>query len=330
VVLAALAPLAAGAIAPSVAGAASNGLWSVFPTAPAGRQAQPYVTPDLTPGTQSGGSVTIDNYTGEPLSVDLYAADAFNTAGGGLSLRRQIDPQVGIGRWLHLDESHVVVPARGAVEVGYVIDTPDNAAPGDHVGGIVAEETTGTPAKAGAVPITVLEAVGVRVYARVRGPLHPRLSLAHLSVEIPRPLSSQFGGQVTARVRLSLRDVGNTVVTPTVRVSMTNPLGRTGSKVRVALPELLPGSSLTPTLLVPGVAPLVHLRTSVSVVAAGARAGVTRQSWAVPWGLVALAALFVLLVVLALVVFRRRRRRRRRLVPASGQQADSVEPPAVR
>ena len=325
----ALAGLTSVVVAPSGAGAASNGLWSVFPTAPPGEQAQPYVTPELTPGTQSGGSVTIDNYTGEPLSVDMYAADAFNTAGGGLSLRRQIDPQVGIGRWLHLDRSHVVVAPRSATEVGYVIDTPDNAAPGDHVGGIVAEETTGTPARAGAVPITVLEAVGVRVYARVRGPLHPRLSLSRLSVGIPRPLSSQFGGQVTAKVHLTVRDVGNTVVTPTVRVSMTNLLGRTGSKVKVALPELLPGSSLTSTLLVPGVTPLVHLRTSVAAVATGARAGMTRQSWAIPWGLVALVALVALLVVLAMVVLLRRRRRRPP-AGASDDQAASVEPAAVR
>jgi hypothetical protein len=327
--VAGLAVVAMLAVTPLDAGAASNGLWSVFPSAPPGQPAPPFLTPELTPGTQSTGSVTVDNYTGSPLSVNLYAADAFNTAQGGLSLRRQIDPQFGIGRWLHLAESHLIVPPHSAVPVGYVIDTPRNATPGDHVGGIVAEDTAGTPAKAGAVPITVLEAVGVRVYARVRGPLHPGLSVSHLSVATPRPFSSQFGAPVRSEVRFTVRDSGNTVLTPTVRVRTTTPFGRTGSVVEVVLPQLLPGASVSSALTVKGVSPWVRLRTTVSVLAQGTRTTVATREWAVPWGLVALLALVLLLVVLLLWRRRRRRRLRRSWPPSEEQTADAAEPATV-
>lgn len=306
-----LVSVAVASVAVASAGAASNGLWSVFPTTAPGQPPQAYLTPELTPGTATFGSVTVDNFTEAPLTVDLYAADAFNTSDGALSLRRQIDPQYGIGRWLHLATSLLVVPPRGAAAVPFVIVTPRNATPGDHVGGIVAEETTGTRARAGSVPITVLEAVGVRIYAQVRGPLRPKLSISHASMTLERPLASQFGGAVTATVRLRVRDAGNTVLTPRVRVSLRSPFGSTGRTVAATLPQLLPGAAVTPSLRIPGVLPYGHLQATVSVVAPSARARVTLSRWVAPWGLVAIVAVLVVVLVLAVVALVRRRHRAR-------------------
>src|SRR6204780_4907545 len=87
--------------APS-AGAASNGLWSVYPTTVPGQPSRVFVQPELDPGKTYADSVTVANYTSAPLDFNLYGSDAFNTPGGGLSLRRRTDPQVDIGKWIVL------------------------------------------------------------------------------------------------------------------------------------------------------------------------------------------------------------------------------------
>ena len=174
-------------------GAASNGLWSVYPTTVAGQAPRVFVQPELIPGKKYADSITVANQTAAPLSFNLYGADAFNTPGGGLSLRRRSDPQVGIGAWIKLPSPTLSVPAHGQAVVPFSIDTPAGATPGDHVGGIVAEETQGTTAKQGSIPVTVIQAVAVRVYGRVKGPLKPELSVSQMKLAVDvvqRPVSS--------------------------------------------------------------------------------------------------------------------------------------------
>ena len=108
VVLALAAVLGLLAVAP--AGAASNGSWSVYPTGTPGTTPRVVFSPQLVPGKTVGDSVTVSNLSASPLSFELFAADAFNTPGGGLSLRRKVDPVEGIGAWIHLAHSAVHVP----------------------------------------------------------------------------------------------------------------------------------------------------------------------------------------------------------------------------
>src|SRR6516225_5673493 len=77
--------------------AASNGMWSVSPTTLPGHAPRAYVEPVLTPGKPYTDAVTVANYTEAPLTFHLYGADAINTPGDGLSLRRRTDVQSDIG-----------------------------------------------------------------------------------------------------------------------------------------------------------------------------------------------------------------------------------------
>ena len=142
------------------ASAASNGLWSVFPTTLPGQAPREFFNPVLQAGKTYADAVTVANYTAAPLTFNLYAADAFNTSDGGLSLRRRTDVQTDMGKWISLPYHMLAVPARSALIVPFAIVPPRDASPGDHVGGIVAEQTQGTQSHAGSVPITVVQAVG--------------------------------------------------------------------------------------------------------------------------------------------------------------------------
>lgn len=301
--------------------AASNGLWSVFPTTQTGESPRPFVEPELTPGKAYGDSVTVANYTAAPLDFHIYASDAINTSGGGLSLRPRTAVQQDIGGWIHLPYSTLRVPAHAAIEVPFTINPPQQATPGDHVGGIVAEDIQGTASKSGSVPVTVVQAVGVRIYGHVVGPLHPALALPQMSVSVHQSVGAQFSSSVDVRVTFHVHNSGNTVLSPMATVLLSSPLGTAATK-RFLVNEILPGSSLGYSLRFSGLTTYGHLRVEVSVNGQGANARKVSTVWTVPWVLVVLV---VLAIGAGVWVFVRRRRKRHRRV----KSADLYSPERV-
>ncbi|HEY1443478.1 MAG TPA: DUF916 domain-containing protein [Acidimicrobiales bacterium] len=302
--------------------AASNGLWSVFPTTHAGESPRPFVEPKLTPGKAYADSVTVANYTAAPLDFHIYASDAINTPGGGLSLRPRTAVQLDIGGWIHLPYSTLRVPAHVSSEVPFTINPPQQATPGDHVGGIVAEDLQRTASKSGSVPVTVVQAVGVRIYGHVAGPLHPGLALPEMSLSVHQSVAAQFTSSVDVRVAFHVHNSGNTVLSPTATVRLSSPLGTAATK-RFLVNEILPGNSLGYSLRFSGLTTYGHLRVEVSVVGEGAKARNASTVWTVPWALLALLVLALVLAVWLLV--RWRRRRGARVQPAELQTADTVD-----
>ena len=300
------------------ASAASNGLWSVYPTTLPGQAPRELFNPVLTPDKAYSDSVTVANYTRRPLTFNLYGSDVFNTPGGGLSLRRRTDTQVDLGKWITLPYRQLSVPARSYSIVPFTILPPSQASPGDYVGGIVAEETQGTTSHAGSVPITVVQAVGVRIYARVVGPLHPQLSIGGTSLSVRHTVASQFGGPVGATVKFTVTNAGNTVLNPIATVQLATPLG-TAARRTVTISQLLPGNSLAYSLNFPSVSAYGHLRASVTVSGLRAKATSTVSAWAVPW--VLLVIILVALFILAALFVRSRRRQRVAQVPSEPEPA---------
>ncbi|MFZ0250358.1 MAG: hypothetical protein WAL61_10475 [Acidimicrobiales bacterium] len=306
----------------SPAGAASNGSWSVYPTTLAGQAPRVVFSPELVPGKTIDDSVTVSNLSAATLSFELFAADAFNTPGGGLSLRRRVDPVEGIGAWIHLAHSAIIVPAHQSAAIPFVIVVPTNATPGDHVGGIVAEQTTGTPSSHGSVPVNVVQAVGVRVYGRVTGPLVTHLSVAKPLVAVHRTTGALFGAGTDASVSVRVENRGNVVLTPLAHLKVTSTFGPTTTRTFSTGP-LLPGESVARRFTVP-VRTTGQLVATLSAVASGAHATAVSSQFNLPWGLVALALVVVVGLVLTLLLRGwRRRRRAKHGAKASGREEDA-------
>ena len=291
--------------------AASNGTWSVYPTTAPGAKGRVVFSPTLTPGVTVPDSVTIANLSPSPRSFNLYAADAFNTPGGGLSLRRRVDPVEGMGAWIRLAHSAAVVPAHGSVAVPFVIVVPSQATPGDHVGGIVAEATSGTTSSRGSVPITVIQAVGVRVYGRVQGATMRRLAVEKPAVHVESSVAAAFGGSSRVTITVRVANRGNVVLTPVAHLQLRSTFGSVETQT-FELGPILPGESVTThhsaTVHVTG-----QLRATVSVAAGSTRASARSSAWSLPWGL--LMVLLVLLALVALFAMRKWGRRQGRPEP---------------
>ena len=106
--------------------------------------ARPDYVLSATPGAVFNDEIAIRNYSEQPLELQVYASDAFNTDDGGYDLNAANVEPTDIGTWVSLAQSTVTVPARGFVIVPFTITVPpqEEVRPGDHDGGIVASLRT--------------------------------------------------------------------------------------------------------------------------------------------------------------------------------------------
>ncbi|MDG4772880.1 DUF916 domain-containing protein [Solwaraspora sp. WMMD792] len=297
--------------------AAQSLTWGVAPSSPDGPNGRPAFEYKLDPGATLTDYVAITNHSDQPITLDVYASDAFTTDQGGFDLLPATGEPVDVGSWVTFESRTFTVPSTSRLDVPFTIAVPDNATPGDHPGGIVASlAATGTDAEGNQVAVD--HRVGSRIYLRVTGELQPGLDVVDLSTTYDGTWNPVGGGTVTTS--FTVRNTGNVRLTGRPELTVAGPFGLAGRSVTGdPLPEILPGDSFRTTIRVDGVPPMFRLgaRLTVAPVAVTdevldpAPATVTRESglWAVPW-----PQLVILLVIgLAgwLITARRRRARRR-------------------
>jgi hypothetical protein len=298
------------------ASAANNGAWSVAPTAPPGAYVgRGLFNLSLTPGQNYRDSVTVANETTAPLRFNFYAADAYNTANGGFSLHRRTDPKRDIAAWIQLPTEVLNVPARTEILVPFVVAVPPDATPGDHAGGIVAESTQGTTTQHGSVGVTVLQAVGTRVYGRVAGPINPSFNITNFSVNANRGLLGLLGGAVKTDVKYTIVNNGNVILNPKTGGQVSPLIGSSTNLNSVDVPVLLPHGTATVDQHVGGLYPIFQISSTLHVTATGysVTRTVAASTLVIPWLAIAIIALAVLVLF-----WRSRRRRRRAAVPPAG------------
>ncbi|MFI5496696.1 WxL protein peptidoglycan domain-containing protein [Actinoplanes sp. NPDC051859] len=320
--LAGLLILAALTPAPAQAAPADDLRWSIQPSTAKGPNGRDYIISRAAPGERLTDYVGITNLIKKPLTFSVYGTDAHTTEDGSFALLPAARKPTDIGSWITLGAQRYTVPANTRLDVPFAITVPANATPGDHAGGIIAslaqEQTDANGQK-----ILVDRRVAARVYLTVAGAAAPQLTIDTVRLEYAQSANPIDGGAMT--VRYLVRNTGNLRAGGTGAIRVTGPFGwelaNTGA---AAIPELLPGSSITVTEKILGVQPTVQLAAHVDVqpVAAGAtidKVSRTTSVWAWPWALVGLLA--VLLAYVGIRVVRRSRRKRRTAVTKLGSSA---------
>jgi hypothetical protein len=226
-----------------------------------------------------------------------------------------------VGTWLTLAQENVSVAPGKQTTLPFMLKVPRDAAPGDHVGAVVASSPTQGTGAHGEI-LTVDRRTGTRLYVRVSGAITPDLTVSNLETSYHHTVNS-FGGGATVKFRVENR--GNIRLSGAPVVSVGGPFGLFATKVVLPdITELLPGEHVDLSTDLSGVPALVLDSTKVSIQpkgdgAKGAPTGsASSLTFAPPivfLGLL-LAALFVLMAV---------RSRRRRLAP-SGPTPPSPAP----
>ncbi|MYV99905.1 DUF916 domain-containing protein, partial [Streptomyces sp. SID3343] len=252
----------AGATESAPAPAAAPTTWSVQPSTEHGPDDRPFFRYALAPAARRIDYVAVTNAGDSPLTVDLYAQDAFTTAAGGFDLLAAGRPPVDVGSWIRLKQTRVTVPPRSRSDVPFELSVPDNASPGDHAGGVVA--SVATPGRdAAGNRVLVDRRVGTRVHLRVDGPLRPALGAGGLSARV-HTAPDPFDGGLT--VTYTVRNTGNVRLGARPELTVRGPWGLTEKHRRLdPLPELLPGASVTRTVRVDGVTQAFRLDVDLAV-----------------------------------------------------------------
>ncbi|MBO4161350.1 WxL protein peptidoglycan domain-containing protein [Micromonospora antibiotica] len=316
---------------PPTRSAPSAATWGVAPSTPKGPNGRPAFTYKLDPGATLTDYVAVTNHSARPLTLNLYASDAFTTAQGGFDLLAGGQEPTDVGTWVRLTGDTVTIPSLSRLDVPFTLTVPHNATPGDHAGGIVAA-LAATTADAQGNQVAVDHRVGARIYLRVSGELQPALTVEDLRVRHTGSLNPLAGGTLTAT--FTIRNTGNVRLTgqPTLTAAGPFDLGRRSTD-GAALPEILPGGELTTTVRMTGVPPLFRLTVSAAVTPAAvgdqvldpqpqddtARATV----WMVPWPQLVLLVLLALVGWASIAARRRRARQLTRAVAAAREQGRS-------
>ena len=308
--------LICGSVLPASATSAKSTDRVTFGIAPAsarGPNGRSYLSYGVTPGAFLSDHVAVLNYSTVPLTLQVYVTNATETLSGGFGLAPAGQTLTGLESWVSVPSrlSTVSVPASsssgpGEVVIPLTVRIPDNATPGDRVGGVVASlRTVGTNAKGERV--ILLQRVGTRLFIRVNGKLAPRLTIADLETGYQGTLNPFGQGQV--KVSYLVRNTGNVdLALGHQAISVSGLLGITRHAGLGGVGLLIPGASIDESLVVHGVWPQFLLHTTVSaqpvVVAAGNALGsvsgaASTSLWAVPWSPLCLVAVIVLSFVLA-------------------------------
>ena len=244
------------------AGAATFGIQPA--TATARDKTRDSFTYQATPGAKKTDYDAVSNYSTSPLTLRIYATDAYNTADGGFTVLPLATKPRDVGLWVSFSSTALTLPAKSSQILPFTLTVPADAKPGDHVGGIMLSLTTqAADAKGG--QIAVESRVGTRLQVRVPGALKAQLTVSHVSVSYHGSSNPFGGGSVT--VSYTVANTGNVRLSGTQKVHVTSLFG--GSKPSLPVPdvkELLPGDQERVTATVRSVLPSFTSTAHISVV----------------------------------------------------------------
>lgn len=286
------------------AAAADDVPWTVKTAANSFGAERPNYRYTVNPGGEVDDALVVANRGTTPLRLAVYGADGFTTEAGTLDLVTKDTKSTGVGAWVDPGRTGVTIPAGESVEVPFTLTVPDNATPGDHMGGIVTSLT-----QADQAGTAVERRLAIRIRLRVAGALTPKLSVEHLKTEYSGTANPLGKGDAT--LSYTIRNTGNVILSARQVASVSGPFG--GFRVSAApiadSPELLPGDRWQVSVPVHDVAPSLRLAAMVKLtplvtdasgsVAPLAGTTTTAHGWAISWILLLLVAALIGLAVLA-------------------------------
>jgi hypothetical protein len=180
-----------------------------------------YFVLDARPGQRLQERVRIVNTGGKQGTVYLYPVDATTGATSGAVYLARARPRRSVGRWLRLPLSRLELSPKESRTLTFTVTVPRHLRPGQHLGGIVAENADVAGGGRGR------GRQGLRI--RIR-----RLSIVAVQVNTPgrRQPAMMFAG-VTAGgsnddqvLLFSLRNSGNILLKPKLSFAVTNCKGQ--------------------------------------------------------------------------------------------------------
>lgn len=295
--------------------------WSVRPADNDNGSGRPNFAYEVEAGDEIADAIAVTNMSDVELTLDIYAADGYTTPSGQLDLIPADQASVALGSWVTPEVDSLTLAAGESAEVPFTLDVPEDAAVGDHPGGIVASYSSDTALG----NVRQDSRLGSRIHVRVAGEFDVALQISDVTVEYQGEANPLAGAP--AVISYTLTNPGNVRVFGHEAVEISGPFGLGATTLREVTGEVLPGDSLERRVEFSGALPLGQISASVQVTPEaigglpGAAVSGEASTLAIPWLVV---GLIVALLLLAVILYLRRRKRRKK--PAAADSPDTNTP----
>lgn len=260
------------------------------------------------PGARVEDELTVFNRSAQDVTFDLLASDGFIGDDGAFDVLQSGVASIDVGTWIEI-QATVDVPAHSEVAIPFAIEIPQNAAPGDHPGGIVASVS-----QSGGGQVGLNTRVGARVHLRVSGDFTPTLLVSDLRVDPEISWNPFAPGDTT--LTYTIRNDGNLRLGSVQIIGMNGLFGLPTGAVaeRPEQRELLPGAEIEVSTRVHSTWPLGWMFADVTaepILVGGDEIDVALEPGSAQAGALAIPISQLILLVLVggavwLIIWRRR------------------------
>lgn len=203
-----------------------------------------YFVYDLAPGATIEDEVLVQNSGDATGTVRLYAVDGVTGQTGGAVYLSDADPRKDVGGWVRLGEQELTLGPGEARNVRVTLTVPMDAAPGQHLGGLVAENTALKQSTGGgALQINVQTRSVVAVQVNLPGEVVEKLVVTGVS---------PGGQQGYQTLQLGLRNDGTEMVKPVGSLVVTDAGGNEVQRLAVKIDTILPRTEIQYPVFVEG------------------------------------------------------------------------------
>src|SRR3954451_2759790 len=185
--------------------------WTLEPASATDGGGRSFFDYTLAPGEAVQDYVKLSNLSDHARTFILYAADAYTTQQGAFALRLRDQPREGLSSWVSLPFTKRTVPAGTSVTFPFQMGIPRETTRGDWAGGIVAvaDETGADSPEQATSGVRVEHGVAARVYSRVKGPLHPELTVTNVDVDSSGGAYAPLGSDGKVTITYGVVNSGN-------------------------------------------------------------------------------------------------------------------------
>ena len=199
---------------------------------------------DSKPGTTITSRVRVTNTGTAKGSVALYPVDATTGQTSGAVYLNQADPRKDVGAWLSLTYSQLTLNPNQSQIVTFKLTIPGTIRPGQHLGGIVAENLTQSSTQSNS-------AIQIKV---------KNLTIIAVQVDLPgTPVESLTGTGVKAggqngyqQLLIGLANTGSVMLKPYGTLQVANSQGQLLKNISLKLDTFLPQTAINYPVAITG------------------------------------------------------------------------------
>lgn len=201
-----------------------------------------YFVFDAQAGATVASTVRVINTGNARGTVRLYGVDATTGQTSGTVFLDRAVPQKKAGTWITLDSTELTLDAGQSSVVPFRVVVPADAKPGQHVAGIVAEDTmlhenkaASTAPNAAGFQVNIKNLTILAVQVSLAGPVTERVTVSGVT-------TGGSGGYQT--LLLGLSNEGTEMVKPSGMLTVTNAQGQEVQRIPLKLDTFLPDTAI--------------------------------------------------------------------------------------